>query len=436
MLHSNVFTYRIEQIDNIMNNNKYDKVLDVQHCSPHYIKVKYVKDKLQENYQDKLGIYKNVLFNTQGDLISCFPPKNIDSDKFLLTYTNNFVGKELIHGIHFSLFWDKNLGISGSWEIHGYDDIGGHNKIINTDVTLKDYFLYCDKMLGLSTDRVELERKETSGSHKAGEHNKEINKNVTLKDLFTLFKNEHIDFLSTLPKSYIYHLVMPFHNRSNIQLQIYVMDIFTIENMNGVHYIKPIMEENYTNIQGLQQLIQTKVIQLPKSYSTKECRHKVASYDNTINISSKEKGICLKINNGCTCKVLNKSFTYLHILKSIQPQYQYLFLNLRIYKQTKWATCENKLLKEIFIKLEEFYKLFMQSVFISYSNVFIEKSKLLNEVHPVQQYIMNKLHRYYLHKLRPKEKCCTIKDVQYIFGGMKIEEQMYFLTYILRDSLL
>lgn len=428
MLHSNVFTYRIEQIYHIMNNKTYDKVLDIQHCSPHYIKVKYVKDKLQENYQDKLGIYKNVLFNTNGDLISCFPPKNIDSEKFLLTYVDNFVGKELIHGVHFSLFWDKSLGISGSWEIHGYDDIGGHNKIFDTDVTLKDYFLHCDKMLGISENGV-------LGSHK-NEEKKELHKNVTLKDLFTLFKNEHVDFLSTLPHSYIYHLVMPFHNRRNIQLQLYIMDIFTIESMNGVHYIKPIMEDNYIKIEGLQQLIQKKVIQLPQIFSTSECRYKVESYDNTINVSSKEKGICLKTNNGYTCKVLNKSFTYLHILKSIQPKYQYLFLNLRIYKQTKWATCENKLLKEIFIKLEEFYKIFIQSIFISYSNVFIEKIKLLNEIHPVQQYMIHKLHKYYVHKLRPKEKCCTIKDVQYIFEGMKIEEQMYFLTYILRDSLL
>ena len=396
-MHNNIYPsypYQIDTLYQIIKKSQTDnQVLDYLTHSSQYIKIKYKKDKLKEHYQDAYGCYKNVLYNTEGELISFFPPKTIATEQFLLSYKNNFYGEELIDGIPFSLFWDKSMGILGSWQISGYDDIGGKNIIDHTD--------------------------------------------YSLKELFTKFNSEHVDFLNELNKKYIYHFIFPFcrdldSNNTMIKIKLYLIDVFIVSKMNKQYFIGRLFDCPNERNMFVSNLSKRTSLSFPQHFTIQECLEKISQYE-TINISSNEKGIYLKTNDGIASKVLNTAFTYLHIFQSIQPKHQFLFLELKSTNKLQWASSKNKLLKTIFQTLLEYHELFLRSIYISYINIFIKKNIHLTEVHEIQQFILNKIHIFYLNTLRPQKKYCTMREVKNVFETFSIEEQMFFLTYPLRD---
>ena len=396
-MHKNIYPsypYQIDTLYQIIKKSQTDnQVLEYITHSSQYVKVKYKKDKLNEHYQDAYGYYKNILYNTDGELMSFFPPKTIDTEQFLLSYKNSFYGEELIDGIPFSLFWDKNVGIFGSWQISGYDDIGGKNIIDHTD--------------------------------------------YSLKSLFTKFNNQNVDFLNDLNKQYIYHFIFPFYNNldidnKTIKIKLYLIDVFIVSKINKQYFINRLFDcPNERNIFVLNLSNKTSIY-FPEQFTIAECLEKKSQYE-TINVSSKEKGIYLKTNDGIACKVLNTAFAYLHIFKSIQPKHQFLFLELKSSHKLQWASSKNKLLKVIFQTLLEYNDIFLRSIYISYINIFIKKNTHITEVHEVQQFILNKIHILYLNTLRPQKQYCTMREVKNVFESFSIEEQMFFLTYPLRD---
>ena len=390
-MHKNIYPsypYQIDTLYHIIKKTPSDnQVLEYITYSSQYVKVKYKKDKLKEYYQDAYGSYKNILYNTDGELMSFFPPKTIDTDQFLLSYKNSFYGEELIDGIPFSLFWDKNVGIFGSWQISGYDDIGGKNIIDHTD--------------------------------------------YSLKELFTKFNNQNVDFLNELNKKYIYHFIFPFCIDAN-KIKLYLIDVFIVSKMNKQYFISRLFDcPNERNV-FVSNLSNKTSLFFPQQFTIAECLEKKSQYE-TINVSSKEKGIYLKTNNGIACKVLNTAFTYLHIFQSIQPKHQFLFLELKATNKLQWASSKNKLLKTIFQTLLDYHAIFLRSIYISYKNIFIKKNTHITEVHEIQQFILNKIHIFYLNTLRPQKQYCTIREVKNVFETFSIEEQMFFLTYPLRD---
>lgn len=253
-----------------------------------------------------------------------------------------------------------------------------------------------------------------------------------MKELFTKFNNQNVDFLNELNKKYIYHFIFPFCINST-KIKLYLIDVFIVSKMNKQYFISRLFDcPNERNV-FVSNLTNKTSLCFPQQFTIAECLEKKSQYETTINVSSKEKGIYLKTNNGIACKVLNTAFTYLHIFQSIQPKHQFLFLELKSKNQLQWASSKNKLLKTIFQTLLDYHAIFLRSIYISYINIFIKKNTHLTEVHEIQQFILNKIHTYYLNTLRPQKQYCTLREVKNVFETFSIEEQMFFLTYPLRD---
>lgn len=73
-MHKNIYPsypYQIDTLYHIIKKTPSEnQVLEYITYSSQYVKVKYKKDKLKEHYQDSYGSYKNILYNTDGELMS------------------------------------------------------------------------------------------------------------------------------------------------------------------------------------------------------------------------------------------------------------------------------------------------------------------------------------------------------------------------------
>jgi len=181
--------------------------------------------------------------------------------------------------------------------------------------------------------------------------------------------------------------------------------------------------------------IKNKMILLPKEYSHLEAIHKIQNYSTLLIEDKCEKGIELINNKGVRCKIMNNSYKYVKILKSIFPKNVYLYLHLRNVNQIHWNTINNVLNKYIFRTLDTYNKLFIKTIYYKYKRIFIKKKDNLDSEKEIIKVILLRLHKLYTNELRKKGEYCQLKHAIQVFKTFKIEEQMYFLTYILRDPI-
>ena len=95
-----------------------------------------------------------------------------------------------------------------------------------------------------------------------------------------------------------------------------------------------------------------------------------------------------------------------------------------------WETRKDKLSKYIFIELNNFSSLFFKTISFLYKSVYINKSLKTNKLNTFYKYILNKLHIQFIHN--KKNKIMSESVVKNFFYQYSIEEQLYFMCYILK----
>ena len=354
----------------------------------------YKKESLNENYVDDEGMIKNVIFNKNGNLLSIFPCKRLDSDYFLLKHSQ-YVGRELIQGECFSLFWDNNISIGGAWEIHEFNKVETNDCIEDSNIKKKLV---------------------------------EFNQN----------KCNLVDYLN---KKYIYHFSFEDNNK------LYLLDIFLIETDKKsfinkekksktivekmlVHNVKTIDIKSDKNLMK----IKDKMIHVPKEYNQFEIVNKIRNYTTLLSEDKREKGIELIDENGNRCKIVNNSNKYIKILLSIFPKNLYLYLHLKNINKINWYTKDNLLNKKIFQALDNYNNFFLKTILYKYKRIFVTKEQSLELEIDIYKVILIRLHDLFISELRKKGDFCELKHVIEIFKTFKIEEQMFFLTYLIRKD--
>ena len=378
---NNKFNY-IPNIKRLINNKK----VNVIKMRNDYLIVNYNRENLEENYLDEYGLLKSALFNNQGLLVSLFPQKRVDTDYFINININSpYQGRELIEGYSFSLFWDDLISVCGAWEIHELNNIGS-NMLVNESVIKK----------------------------KLNEYNEN--------------KCNLIDYLN---KKYIYHFCFSHNN------DLYLLDIFSIK-LESLSIIKPTMNYNIkvecNKIEFFTKPLKENFILLPREFSKIETIQKIRNYSLFLTENKNEKGIELIGETGLRCKIYNNSYKYVKILKSIYPKNIYMYLNLKKINKFIWNTEKNKFNKYVFIELSKYYSIFLKTILYKYNKIFIKKIYSIDEENLIFKTILTKLHNLYITELRQKKTYCQFKHVFEILNNFKIEEQMYFITYLLRDD--
>ena len=380
----------ISDLKRLKNNSK----VKIIKTKTNYNIVSYKKECLNENYVDENGMLKNVIFHKNGQLMSIFPCKRIDSDYFLIKHSQ-YIGRELIEGDCFSLFWDTTLSLDGAWQIHEFDKIETNEDILDSKIKKKLH---------------------------------EFNKN----------KCNLIDYLN---KKYIYHFSFEDNDK------LYLLDIFLIEPEKKIFINRkikdnPIIQKMHVHnvkiidIKSEIQLlpIKNKMILIPKEYSQFETINKIKNYDTLLSEDKCEKGIELIDANGNRCKIMNNSYKYIKILQSIFPKNIYLYLHLRSVNKIFWNTKNNVLNKYIFQTLDSYNKLFIKTIYYKYKKIFIKKQNSLDSEKELFKVILIRLHNLYTSELRNKGEYCQLKHAIQVFKTFNIEEQMYFLTYLIRND--
>ena len=81
-----------------------------------------------ENDYDKVGLYRSVVTDSTGNIVSYAPPKSVtleyfEKSNFDIECNFNLYANEIVEGTMINLFYNKN---NGSWEISTKSAIGGN----------------------------------------------------------------------------------------------------------------------------------------------------------------------------------------------------------------------------------------------------------------------------------------------------------------------
>jgi hypothetical protein len=92
-----------------------------------YTVITYDKKNLTNDLINSYGLCRSVILNSNNDVLSFAPPKSIPTEDFIRRYPENaetIRAEEFVEGTMINVFWDQQIGLSGSWEISTRNTVG------------------------------------------------------------------------------------------------------------------------------------------------------------------------------------------------------------------------------------------------------------------------------------------------------------------------
>jgi hypothetical protein len=338
----------------------------------------------------KLEEYRSVVFSSPENKVICFsPPRSVRFEKFKDDYYDvpeEILVNNIIEGVMINLFYDVRIS---SWELATKFAIGGEYNYLG-----------------------------------------ESKKNSTFRDMF--FECLHCDsdiknniFLNTLPKNYCYSFVMQ-HPKNSIlfpvkDAKVYLVALYDIHDDNRITYIPPTVYEEWT-------LFRCAHIPLhfPKRYENKEF-YKLKTELRSMQNSPLFLGYMLhNIETGDRCPIHNPA--YHRIKKQENPQLVYQYFCIERMDKTKEFLQLFPTYLRSFSNIKNQYELFVDDVFISYINHYVEKNDetISNKILPHIQDIHKSI---FLPSLSKKKIKITRKRVREYFDSMTPREVLYHINY-------
>ena len=104
------------------------KLINKKWCSNNqtYNILKYDHSVLLHELREKTGLVRSIIINDKREIVSFSPPKSILFSNFIERYTfEECIAEAFIEGTMINLFFDKNQGEDGEWEIATRSTVGG-----------------------------------------------------------------------------------------------------------------------------------------------------------------------------------------------------------------------------------------------------------------------------------------------------------------------
>jgi hypothetical protein len=358
-----------------------------------YRVIRYDKNFLCADLISSYGLCRSVIINSEGLVIGFAPPKTVGADFFIKTYNENskgIVAEEFVEGTMINVFFDKSIGVTGSWEISTRNTVGATSSFYKSPAskTFRQMFMEA-----------------------SAECNLDINKlDPTLCYSFVLQHPEN-------------RIVVPFSTP-----QLYLAGVYRINN-----YPDNITVE-FFDVQEYKQFfteLETSV-KFPLVYEFNKYSELIEKYA-SMNTSYSVLGVIIhnKITGERT-KIRNPVYEQVRNLRGNQPKLQYQYLCLR--KEGKVGEFlkfypENK---NDFSKFRDQVHLFTDTLYSNYVSCYIKKEKPLIEFSEQYRTHMFNIHQIYMNELREKKYFVNNTLVQKYVNSLHPSLLMYCLNFQMR----
>ena len=371
--------YNILKVDgfkNILDNEYNSNILklkknECKHNGKEYLIVTYDKNYLTHKMVSTYGLFRSLIMSKENELLCFAPPKSMDYDEFKSKHNESFnelVLTEFMEGTIINVFWDKSVGLSGSWEMATKNIVGATNKFYKESNSFREMFLEVCKMSNLNLDSLN-------------------------KDFCYSFVLQHP----------LNRIVIPIKNPKLILTNVYQIDkinflVKEIEVSTIINDLKT-KSDNKVNINIPQNICFTNYKEIEYQYKSQ-------------NLPYLTMGIVIyNKKTGERTKIRNESYEKIRNLKGNQSKLKYQYI---VLKQTGKIPDYLKLFKEHKKKFSDFrdeIHKFTLNLHSNYFRCYIKKEMPLIQFSNQFRTHMFHLHKLYIDKLREKKEVITKKEV-------------------------
>ena len=348
--------------------------------------VKYNKIYLNINNIKTLGLFRSVIVDDKGDILSFSPIKsyNLLNDDWIKNKNfEDFLLMEFIEGTMINLFWHPYLQ---DWEIATKSNIGAKNKFNNNDKTFRYMFLQACNEMNLNFD--------------------------------TLNKKFSYSFVLQHPDN---RIVVPFS-----QMKLYLTNIYSFEN-NTV---------NSNPLTGLDWIESTNVV-LPFIFDKKKMNihnfYDLMGYVNNENLNYKIVGyVCYNVKTGERIKIRNNNYEIVRRLKGNTPKLQFQYFHLRRLGKVKEFLKYYPEHEKEFSEFRNDLHIWTQQLYNYYVQCFIKKYKSLKDFPYEFKPHLYELHKLYIDTLLIEKKFVSKSVVINYVNNLPPQRLMYSINHQLK----
>jgi len=358
-----------------------------------YKVIRYDKNFLSVDLVSTYGLCRSVILNSNNDVVSFAPPKSIPTDDFIRRYpenTESIRAEEFIEGTMINVFWDPNIGLSGSWEISTRNTVGATSSFYKTanTKTFRSMFLEAAKENNLFLDK--------------------------LNQVYSY------SFVLQHPQN---RIVVPF-NKPNL----YLVALYRIDNSNKDNVLVYYIDINEVKKYDWNDA----TIKFPQFYEFEKYSVLIEKYA-SMNTSYDTLGFVLyNTVTGERAKIRNPVYEQVRNLRGNQPKLQYQYLCLRMEGKVGDFLKFYPENKRDFSDFRDQLHLFTQTLFSNYVSCYIKKEKPLIDFSQQYRTHMFNIHKHYLNDLREQKFFVTNTVVIKYVNNLHPSLLMYCLNYNMR----
>jgi hypothetical protein len=360
-----------------------------------YSIIRYNKSFLCDDQITTGGLLRSVILNKDNRVISFSPPKSIPFLTFSTLYpekSTNIIAEEFIEGTMINVFWDSNIGVSGSWEIATRSNVGAdvsfYKDSTKPSITFRSMFMEAATYVGLDFNK--------------------------LNPLYSY------SFVLQHPQN---RIVIPFSKP-----QLYLVAVYEIIHTEGnVVNIAPI---NMNIIKEQHDNWSQTTIQFPEIYEDwNNCSELVEKYA-SMNTSYCVVGVVLKnLNTGVRTKCRNPVYENVRHLRGNQPKLMYQYLSLRQENKIKEYLVYYPEHKKEFSFFRDLLHKYTIALYQNYIDCYIKKQKPLKEYGEIYRTHMYNIHQMYVNELKEQGRHITNRVVIDYVNKVHPTLQMYALNF-------
>ena len=361
-----------------------------------------------ENDYDKVGLYRSVVTDSTGNIVSYAPPKSVtleyfEKSNFDIECNFNLYANEIVEGTMINLFYNKN---NRSWEVSTKSAVGGNYWYFRTSY-------------------------QNSSTH---------SKQITFREMFMEALGEKSDtnlndasVVKTLDRDYIYSFVMQ-HPMNHIVLRIqrptlYLVSGYRVENKTTIYSysVDELVDELKLDINAFGILTPKKVEITGRS---------MGQITEMVGSANMDVGIMLvNASNGQRVKVLNDAYSRLKDIRGNNPNLHYHYLSLfaagKVDEFLSIFPDYKRLFYEFYQQSYEFIKE-VHDAYVSYYVLKQGKTKRIPK--PIFTHIYTIHSRYYLPNVKSETPTIVTRDVvAKYYNEMTPKEKLYHVTYKTRE---
>lgn len=355
-----------------------------------YKVIRYDKEYLSTDMIKTSGLFRSVITNDRGGIVSFSPPKSLSSEIFMKENPNvsNIKAEEFIEGTMINLFfnWCDN-----EWEIATRSTVGGEIIFFQSEdclLTFRTMFLETCNAVNLEFDKLS-------------------------RDFIYSFVMQHP----------LNRIVKPITEK-----KLYLVKVYKKNNETKFSSISDVCKKFiYDNI-----FIGTKV-KLPEVYNASSYDELIDRYA-SMNAPYDCVGVMLHSENGDRSKLRNPNYEHVRRLRGNQPKLLYEYLSLRKTGKMKEFLKYYPEYKRQFYEYRKKLHDFTLTLYENYVSCYINKETPLRDFPQEFRMSMYNLHQHYLTILRNEKKHVSFKVVVEYFNNLHQSQQMHLLNYNIKKQ--